>query len=135
MNDNVTAGAYNSLAILILRLSLGILILFHGVAKLMHGIGPIEEMVAANGLPGFVAYGVYLGEVVGPLLLIAGFYARVGAGLIAVNMVFAVALAHAGDLFSLTGHGGWRLELQGMYLVTAIALVLTGPGRFSINQR
>lgn len=135
MNDTVTVGANSSVAILILRLSLGILILFHGVAKILHGIGPIRDMVTANGLPEFVAYGVYLGEVVGPLLLIAGFYARAGAGLIAVNMVFALALAHAGDLFSLTGHGGWRLELQGMYLITALVLVLTGPGRFSINQR
>jgi putative oxidoreductase len=89
----------------------------------------------AHGLPAFSAYGVYLGEVVGPVLLIAGYYARIGAGLIAINMVVAILLAHAGDLFSLTGHGGWRLELQGMYLVTAVVLVLTGPGRFSINRR
>ena len=135
MSDNLTAGGMDGIATLILRVTLGILMLFHGIAKIQHGIGPIEEMVTASGLPGFVAYGVYLGEVVGPLLLIVGYYARIGAGLVAVNMVFAIALAHAGDLFSLTGHGGWRLELQGMYLVTAVVLVLTGPGRLSINQR
>ena len=64
-----------------------------------------------------------------------GFRARVGAGLIAINMVIAILLAHAGDLLSLSPHGGWRLELQGMYLLTALALVCLGPGRFSLDQR
>ena len=120
---------------LVLRLALGILILLHGIAKLMNGIAPIEGMVTAMGLPGVVAYGVYAGEVLGPLLLIVGFHARIGAVLIAVNMLFAFALAHTHELASLTGSGGWALELQGMFLFGAIALALTGPGRISVNQR
>ncbi len=120
---------------LILRLTLGILILLHGIAKLTHGIEPIEGMVTGMGMPAFVAYGVYVGEVVGPLLLIIGFYARIGAALIAINMLFAIALAHTGELTSLTQTGGWALELQGMFLFTAIALMVMGPGRFGVNQR
>lgn len=120
---------------LVLRLTLGILILLHGIAKLMHGIDPIEGMVTGVGLPGFVAYGVFAGEVLGPLLLIIGFYARIGALLIAVNMLFAFALAHTGELTSLTPNGGWALELQGMFLFSAIALALMGPGRIGINTR
>ena len=120
---------------LILRLTLGILILLHGVAKLMNGIGPIQGMVTGMGMPAFVAYGVFAGEVLGPLLLIVGFYARVGAALIAINMIFAIALAHANELTSLTRNGGWALELQGMFLATAVALMLMGPGRIGINRR
>ena len=120
---------------LILRVSLGILILFHGVDKIAHGIGPIQGMVTGMGFPGFLAYGVYLGEVLGPVLLVSGYYARIGAGLIAVNMVIAILLAHTGDLLSLTPHGGWRLELQGLYLASALALVCLGPGRFSLDRR
>lgn len=120
---------------LVLRLTLGILILLHGVAKLMHGIAPIEGMVTGMGMPGFVAYGVYAGEILGPLLLITGFYARLGAALIALNMLFAFSLAHTGELTTLTQTGGWALELQGMFLFTAIALALTGPGRIGINRR
>ncbi len=120
---------------LVLRLTLGILILLHGIAKLSHGIGPIQGMVTGMGMPAFFAYGVLAGEVLGPLLLIAGFYARIGAALIAVNMLFAFALAHTAQLASLNEQGGWALELQGMFLFTAIALMLLGPGRFGINQR
>ncbi len=120
---------------LVLRLTLGILILLHGIAKLGHGIGPIQGMVTGMGMPAFFAYGVLAGEVLGPLLLIAGFYARIGAALIAVNMLFAFALAHTAQLASLNEQGGWALELQGMFLFTAIALMLLGPGRFGINQR
>ncbi|HEY9098549.1 MAG TPA: DoxX family protein [Thiobacillus sp.] len=120
---------------LILRLTLGILILLHGIAKLRHGITPIEGMVTGMGMPAFFAYGVYIGEVLGPLLLIVGFYARLGAAFIAANMLVAVALAHASQLTSLGGQGGWALELQGMFLFTALALVLIGPGRISVNRR
>lgn len=120
---------------LVLRLTLGILILLHGISKLMHGIGPIQGMVTGMGMPAFFAYGTYAGEVLGPLLLIIGFYARIGAALIAINMLFAFALAHTGELTSLTQNGGWALELQGMFLFSAVALVLMGPGRIGINQR
>lgn len=120
---------------LLLRIILGGAILFHGVAKLQGGIDGIVHGVRALGLPGFVAYGVYVGEIVAPLALILGFYSRIGAALIAVNMVFAILIAHRPDLFKLAATGGWALELQGMYLVTAIALALMGPGRFSINER
>jgi putative oxidoreductase len=50
-------------------------------------------------------------------------------------MLFAFALAHMGELTRLTQNGGWALELQGMFLFTAVALVLMGPGRIGINQR
>jgi putative oxidoreductase len=120
---------------LILRVALGVLILLHGIAKLRGGVGPIEGMVVAHGWPSYIAYGALVGEVLGPLLLLAGFYARLGAALIAINMLFAFALVHLGQLTQLNEQGGWALELQGMYLAAALALVLLGPGRFSANGR
>jgi putative oxidoreductase len=120
---------------LLLRLALGVLILFHGVAKLMHGIDPITQMVTANGLPAFVAYGVYIGEVLAPALVILGWYSRLASLLIAGNMVFALYLAHRPDLFKLAATGGYALELQAMYLIVALALAFMGPGRYSVNER
>ena len=68
---------------LALRIALGLLILLHGISKLRNGLGPIEEMVVAHGMPSFVAYGVLVGEVVAPLMLLLGFHARIGGLLIA----------------------------------------------------
>lgn len=120
---------------LLLRITLGVCILLHGIAKIQGGVGGIAQGLMAIGLPGVIAYGVYIGEVLAPLMLIVGWYSRIGAALIAVNMVFAIAIAHRPDLFKLGEQGGWSLELQGMYLMTAIALALMGPGRFGINER
>ena len=125
----------NDLGKLILRLTLGVLILLHGIAKISGGTAGVEKMLDGAGLPSFFAAGVYVGEVLAPVLVIIGFYARVGAALIVVNMLFAIMLAHRADLFLLTKTGGWALELQGFFLFTALALALIGPGRFSINQR
>ena len=120
---------------LLLRLTLGVLFLLHGIAKITGGIGGIEKMVAAAGLPGFFAYGVFIGEVLAPILLILGFYSRISAVVIAINMVVAIALAHAKDLFVIGPQGGWALELQGMFLFTAFALMFMNPGRYAVTRR
>ena len=131
----MNAATQNDTGKLILRLALGILVLLHGIAKLKGGTAGIVGMVEGAGLPGVLGYAVLIGEVLAPLMVIAGFHARIGAALIAINMIVAVALAHMGELASLGQSGGWALELQGMFLFTAIALVFLGPGRFSVNQR
>lgn len=119
---------------LIMRIALGLLVLLHGIAKLRGGLGGIEGMLTAQGLPPALAYGALIGEVLGPVLLLVGFYARVGAVLIALNMLVAFALAHLGQLGLLGPQGGWALELQGMFLAAAVALALMGPGRYGINR-
>jgi putative oxidoreductase len=118
---------------LVLRLVLGILILLHGISKVMNGLGPIPGVVEKAGLPQAFAYLVYIGEVLAPILLIIGFWTRLAALIVAINMVFAVYLVHTSQLFTLSKQGGWALELQGMYFFTAIAIALLGAGRFSVG--
>ena len=121
---------------LILRVTLGLLILLHGIAKLKSGTGFIAGALEASGLPAFFQYGVYLGELLAPLLLIAGYYARIGAWLIAVNMLFAIGLAHWGELFVVDAQSGaLALEKQYLFMAAAIALALIGPGRYAVNQK
>jgi len=120
---------------LVLRLTLGSLILLHGIFKIRNGVGFLQPMVQGIGLPPWFAYGVFLGEVVGPILLILGLASRVGAFLIFSNMLFALILFHRGDLLTLTKQGGWGLELQAMFLFTALALMLMHPGRYAISRR
>jgi len=129
-------AAQQDAARLILRLVLGLCILLHGIAKIRHGVGGIEQMLVANGLPAQLAWGALVGEVLAPLMVLVGWHARIGAALIAINMLFALFLAHRGELFALNAQsGGWAIELQAMFLFTAIALALLGPGRFSLNQK
>ena len=118
---------------LLLRLGLGVLILLHGVSKVMNGIDPILAGVQAAGLPREFGYLVYVGEVVAPILVIVGFLTRPAALIIAINMAFAVYLVHAAQLFTLTKQGGWALELQGIYFLAAVAIALLGAGRFSVG--
>ena len=131
MNPNTQ----NDLGRLLLRVTLGVLVLLHGIAKLSGGLSGIVGMVEAQGLPGVLGYAVIIGEVVAPLMLIAGFHARIGGLLVAINMLVAIVLVHAGELAGFNRQGGWALELQGMFLVSAIVIALVGPGRFSVNQR
>lgn len=119
---------------LILRLTLGILLIMHGIAKIFGGVGGISGMLQNVGLPGFFAYGVYIGEVLAPLLVILGLYARIGALIIAVNMLVAIWLVHVNEIFLLGKTGGWALELQGFFLFVALAVALIGPGRFSVKE-
>src|SRR5690349_6580792 len=120
---------------LTLRIALGGMILLHGVAKLTGGIDFINGVVTAAGLPAVFAYGVYLGEVAAPLLVIAGLYSRIGAAVIGINMLFAIGLVHGAEFFTLNQTGGWALELQGMFLFTAVAIALIGPGKYAVNDR
>jgi putative oxidoreductase len=120
---------------LVLRATLAILILFHGVSKLINGIDPIMGMVAKAGLPSGIAFLVYIGEVIAPLMILFGLWARVGAVIVAINMIVALALAHTSQIFTMGKTGGWALELQGFYLFTAVAVVLLGAGRYSIGGK
>lgn len=118
---------------LVLRLSLGILLLLHGVAKLKSGVDWLSEPLAAHGLPAFVSYGAYVGEVLAPLLIIFGIFTRLGAVIAIIQMGFVFGLMHMHQLFTLSKGGGWALELQGFFLFTSVAVLLLGAGRFSVG--
>lgn len=118
---------------LLLRLCVGILILLHGVSKLMDpsSLNGIAHQLSGMGLPSFVAYGVLVGELVGPVMAIVGWQARIGGLLMAINMIVAIILVHLPQLWTLNAKGGWTLELQGMFLFGALAILFLGSGRMA----
>jgi putative oxidoreductase len=117
---------------LILRLTVGLLMLSHGLHKLINGIDGISALIATNGWPSVLAHGVYIGEIVAPVLIILGVLTRPAALIVVVNMILAIYLAHSHQLFQLTKTGGWFLELQAFFLFGALCVALLGAGKFSL---
>lgn len=131
----VLSGRNDALGKLVLRLTLGILLLFHGVAKISNpgSVKFIEGKLSAFDLTPYFVYGVFLGEIVAPLLIILGIFTRIGGFLVVGNMLFAILLVHQEELLSLGKHGGWALELQGFYLLCGLTIFLMGSGKFAIR--
>lgn len=122
------------LGFLIMRLSVGIMMLLHGIAKLIGGIEPIQGMVAAKGLPTFISYGVFVGEVIAPLLLIIGFRTRLAALAFVLNCIAIIWLG-GHSVVSLGQYGGWAAELPGLFLFGALALFFTGGGKYAVSSK
>jgi putative oxidoreductase len=120
---------------LLLRISIGGLLLFHGVDKIMHkeDFAKIADMVKAHNLPDALAYGVFVGEVGGAALVLVGFLTRIGALIVAIDMGVAVWFVHVDQAWTLNPGGGWALELQGLYLLGALCIVFLGAGMFSVD--
>jgi putative oxidoreductase len=118
---------------LVLRLTVGGLMLFHGIGKLK-GVDMIGNMLEAHNLPAFLKYGVYLGELVAPVLLIVGYFTRPAAIVLMINMIVAIALAHRDDVLSLNEYGIWKLELHGFYFFGALAILFLGAGKYSASR-
>jgi putative oxidoreductase len=113
-------------ALRVLSIGLGILLLFHGVDKVMNGTGVIEKLLSGVHVPysQYVSYGVYVGEVVAPLLLIFGKYIRVSGAIIVFNMMVAIFLVHQKDITSIEKYGAWSIEVPMLYLIAGLTLAL-----------
>jgi putative oxidoreductase len=116
---------------LLLRVLVGGLLLLHGFHKLITGPGEVASIFSAHGVPGFLAYGVYIGEVIGPVLMVLGVYARIGAALVVANMLVAVLVTHGLNVWHLNEHGGWSIELEALFGVGALCVALFGAGSYS----
>lgn len=123
------------IAKLLLRLQVGILMLFHGVHKITHGIDGVKSLVVNAGLPEFISYGVFFGEIVMPILIILGLYARVASLVLALNMLMAIYLAYGSSLFELTKFGGLAMELPLIFFMSSVAIFLLGSGKYAVNAK
>ena len=119
---------------LLLRVSLGILILFHGIHKVINGIENIKVMLITVGLPSFLAYGVFIGELIAPIFIILGLYARYASVVLAVNMIFAIYLAYGFSL-TLSKYGALSIESPLIFLIMALLVFLLGSGKYSVNNK
>lgn len=122
------------LAKLILRVTFAAMLSLHGIHKIgAGGTSFIKGLLVENGLPTFIAYGVYLGEVLAPLLIILGIFTRLSAFVVIGTCFFIIFLAYMPDFFSLTKVGAWALEPVATYLFAFTAIMFAGSGRYAIK--
>jgi putative oxidoreductase len=120
---------------LILRLTVAVLLAFHGISKLRHGVAWMAGPLQAHHLPAWLAYGVYVAEVVAPILLIAGIFTRAAALVVVFEMSMAMYLVLGIKVFEVDRQtGALRGELQLLYLFSALAIAFLGSGRFALSK-
>ncbi|NQY95443.1 MAG: DoxX family protein [Campylobacteraceae bacterium] len=120
---------------LIFRITIAVLLFFHGYAKITYGLGFIEDALSANNLPEFLSYFVYIGEILAPLLLIIGYKTRLAATTIILSMIFAIYLVFPNDLTTISSNGTLKLELTYFYIFTSLSLIFLGAGKYSLDRR
>ena len=116
------------LAILILRLWVGAMFIWHGYGKLFGGMEQFSGWLGQLGVPLPVLFGYLaaLSEFVGGILLILGLFYRIAAFFILIVMIVALTTAHVGDPLSKT-------EKPLTFAVTMISFILFGAGKYSLD--
>lgn len=126
---------YSDWAPLLIRLVLGAAFVVHGYPKLFNKAGRegFAGWLQSMGFkPGkFWALVVGVVEFYGGIALILGVYTQLAAILIAINMLVAMWKVKWGKV-GFTAQGGWEIDL--VYLVIAVSLLLTGAGVWSLDN-
>jgi putative oxidoreductase len=120
-----------SAALLAIRIASALAFLYHGSAitfGAFGGPGP-EKFAALTHMPVVAAYLVGLAQLAGGLAMLTGVLIRVGAVCIIIVMLGAIFLVHLPHGFDV-GHGGIEYALT--QLLVAFAILLTGPGAYSL---
>jgi putative oxidoreductase len=117
---------------LIVRITVGGLLLLHGIHKVQVGLEEQMGLLAAKGIPTFFMYLVYISEVVAPVLIILGIFTRLSAASI-VGTILVVLYVAPFPLMAMGPHGEWAIEIQMFYLFIPMALFFIGPGRYSVR--
>ncbi|MCF6411091.1 DoxX family protein [Pseudalkalibacillus salsuginis] len=118
---------------LVLRVILGITFFIHGLVKFQNGIGNVAEMFGSMGLPGFMAYGVALLELIGGIALVLGLFSRVVSALFALLMIGAIVKVKlAAGFLGNDQMAGYELDL--VLLAMSVALSISGSKAFALDR-
>ena len=120
------------LALLILRVVLGIVMIYHGWPKLTNLSGTIEGFTGM-GIPAPAVAAIFatVAEVLGGLLMLVGAFTDIAGLMFVIDMLGAITFVHAKNGFSASKGG---IELPLVLLTMALAIALAGPGRYSVGN-
>jgi len=119
-------------AAFVLRATLGIMFIAHGLLKfLVFTLPGTAQFFASVGFPGWTAYPVAIAEVVAGVLLVAGIYSRYVATVM-IPVLAGAAWVHLGNgwVFS-SANGGWEYPV--FLIVVAAVVALLGDGAFAVK--
>jgi len=119
---------------LVVRLMVGGLLLFHGISKAFNGVDFIVKGLAAHHLPAFIAYGVYVGEILAPVLIILGLWTRLSGLVVAFDLLVAILLVRLPAMLTISRGGGWAVELDVFFLLGGLAILFLGPGKLRFGR-
>jgi putative oxidoreductase len=132
LQANTPARWQPNAALLLLRLAVAVVFLYHGSAILFGafgGPGPTRVAVMMH-VPVVIAYLIGLAQVGGAVAILTGILFRVGAVCILIVMLGAIFLVHLPHGFSIASNG---MEYALTEFLIALALLLTGPGAYSLD--
>ena len=117
------------LALLVMRVTLGVIFIAHGWQKAFGGMQGFEKTVSGMGFPWWVAFVVIAAEVGGGILVLVGLLTRLGALALCVDMYVAIAKVHWSH--GLKGPQGFEFPLACGAI--AFALVFFGAGPIALD--
>jgi putative oxidoreductase len=118
------------LALLVLRISLGAVMVGHGYLKVFHGLSQHAHTVASLGLPAWLGYLSAFTEFLGGFALLAGIFTRLAALLVCIDL--AVAIWKVNWHNGLMGNTGYEFPLA--LAAIAFALIFFGAGAISLDH-
>jgi putative oxidoreductase len=123
-------NALQPLGLLVLRVALGIIFLYHGYPKLAHAGSGMQGFFVQHGLPGYFVYVAGILETFGGVLLILGLFTRAAALLLAIEMGVAIWKVHSGGGYMAVHDYEFPLALA----TACFALSTLGAGLISLDH-
>jgi putative oxidoreductase len=132
--SSIPRDNWDDIGKLVLRFTVAFLLIFHGIGKVEHGIAWMKGPLSAYHLPFFIGYGVYVAEIIAPVLILVGFLTRPAALVVVFDLIMAILLVAWHRLFALTKGGSYALEAEAFFLLLGVVLFFQGPGRYSVTR-
>ena len=132
MNSSITTS-FNDYGVTLLRVSLGLMWIAHALLKLLVFTLPgTAQFFDSVGYPGWLAYPVFVAELVGGAMLVLGIYAR-QVSLILVPVMLGAAWVHLPNGWLFTAkNGGWEYPV--FLAVASVAQWSIGDGAFALRR-